>query len=73
MAVPKYRKSKSKRNMRRSHLALKAVGTSVCPNCKELKLPHVICGACGHYKGRSVIAPKSASKEWTGENLDTKA
>lgn len=72
MAVPKYRKSKSKRDMRRSHLALKATGTSVCPNCKELKLPHVICGACGWYKGRSIVAAKSAGKDWSGEGLDAK-
>ncbi|MDD9952694.1 MAG: 50S ribosomal protein L32 [Zetaproteobacteria bacterium] len=55
MPVPKYRTSASKRNMRRSHHALKNVGVSACPNCGEMKLPHVACPSCGHYKGRQVI------------------
>ena len=57
MAVQQNRKTRSKRNMRRSHDALKPVGSVECPNCGELKLPHHVCGACGHYNGREVIAP----------------
>jgi large subunit ribosomal protein L32 len=45
MAVQKNRKTRSKRNMRRSHDALKAVVSNECPNCGELKLPHHVCGA----------------------------
>ena len=59
MPVPKYRTSKSKRNMRRSHHALKPVGSSVCPNCSEVKLPHTVCEACGHYRGKQVVEPRS--------------
>lgn len=56
MAVQQNRKTRSKRNMRRSHDALKAVASNECTNCGELKLPHHVCGACGHYDGREVVA-----------------
>jgi large subunit ribosomal protein L32 len=55
MAVPKRKTSPSKRNMRRSHHALTPVSFQECPNCGELKLPHNLCGACGHYNGREVV------------------
>lgn len=57
MAVPKKKTSKSRRNMRRSHHALKHVGLSECPNCGEAKQPHHVCPACGYYDGREVIVP----------------
>jgi LSU ribosomal protein L32P len=41
--------------MRRSHHALKPTGFQECSNCGELKLPHHVCSACGHYDGREVI------------------
>lgn len=59
MPVPKFRTSKSKRNMRRSHHALRTPSSSVCPNCNEVKFPHSVCEACGHYRGKQVIDPKS--------------
>ena len=55
MAVPKKRTSSSRRDMRRSHLALKSSAHVECPNCGELKRPHHVCGACGHYDGREVV------------------
>ncbi len=55
MAVPKKRTSKSRRDMRRSHLALTPEAHLECPNCGELKRPHHVCGSCGHYAGREVI------------------
>jgi len=56
MAVPKKKTSKSRRNMRRAHDALKSVGHVECSNCGEVKLPHHVCGSCGHYDGREVVA-----------------
>lgn len=56
MAVPQNRKTPSKRNMRRSHDALKATSYLDCPNCGELKRPHHVCGACGHYAGKEVVS-----------------
>lgn len=60
MAVPKYRTSKSKRNMRRAHDAMTPPGASVCPNCNEIKHPHSVCESCGHYRGKQVIEPKAS-------------
>ena len=56
MAVQQNRKTRSKRNMRRSHDALTPAQSVECPNCGELKRPHHVCGACGHYNGREVVA-----------------
>ncbi len=61
MAVPKKKTSKSRRNMRRAHDAVKSVGHVECPNCGEPKLPHHVCGACGHYDGREVVAESEAA------------
>ncbi|MBT4880292.1 MAG: 50S ribosomal protein L32 [Alphaproteobacteria bacterium] len=55
MAVPKKKTSKSKRDVRRSHDALKPSAFSECPNCGELKRPHHMCSSCGYYGGREVI------------------
>ncbi|MEO1089329.1 MAG: 50S ribosomal protein L32 [Pseudomonadota bacterium] len=58
MAVPRKKTTRSKRDMRRSHLALVAATAVECSNCGELKRPHHVCSACGHYDGREVIAAK---------------
>ena len=56
MAVPKKKISQSKKNMRRSHHALRASHLVECANCGELKEPHRICDRCGHYgKDKNVI------------------
>ena len=56
MAVPQNRTTKSRRNMRRSHDALVAGNPAECSNCGELKRPHHVCAACGHYDAREVVA-----------------
>ncbi|MBM3586040.1 MAG: 50S ribosomal protein L32 [Alphaproteobacteria bacterium] len=61
MAVPKKKVSKSRRDMRRSHHALTRPNVSECPNCGEVKRPHHVCGSCGHYDGREVIATAAAT------------
>jgi large subunit ribosomal protein L32 len=63
MAVPKKKTSKSRRNMRRSHDHLSPINTAECSNCGARKLPHHVCGSCGHYNGRQVIKMKSAPSE----------
>jgi len=55
MAVPKRKTSKSKRDKRRAHDALGAPPQSTCPQCGAPKAPHRLCGACGSYKGRTLI------------------
>ena len=61
MAVPKSKISKSKRNMRRSHDALTISAYDECANCGELKRPHHVCGACGHYAGREIVNTANAA------------
>ena len=56
MAVQQNRVTRSRRNMRRAHDALVAANPNECSNCGELKRPHHVCGACGHYDGREVMA-----------------
>ncbi|MBU1255681.1 50S ribosomal protein L32 [Patescibacteria group bacterium] len=55
MPVPKQRHTKSRRNKRRSHHALKKKALFTCPKCKELVLPHCLCESCGTYKGKEMI------------------
>jgi large subunit ribosomal protein L32 len=55
---PKRRTSKSKKNMRRSHHALSPPTLSECPQCHEVKMPHLVCPSCGYYKGKEVIEIK---------------
>lgn len=56
MAVQQNRVTRSKRGMRRSHDRLSAVANIECPNCGERKLPHHVCGSCGYYRDREVVA-----------------
>jgi large subunit ribosomal protein L32 len=56
MAVPKSKVTGSKRGMRRSHDALRAENPNECSNCGEPKRPHHVCGACGHYADREIVA-----------------
>ena len=55
MAVPKRRTSRAKRDKRRAHDALGLPARSLCPQCKEPKLPHRVCANCGTYRGREVV------------------
>ena len=55
MIVPKRRTSRSRKNKRRSHHALRPPAKSVCPSCGAPKAPHRICGQCGTYRDRTVI------------------
>ena len=55
MAVPKRKKSKSKRDKRRTHQKVNPSNLTDCPQCGEARLPHHACPNCGTYKGRTVI------------------
>lgn len=60
MAVPRKKVSRSKRDQRRAHDRLATVNLAECSNCGEQKLPHHVCGSCGHYNGREVIAENAS-------------
>jgi large subunit ribosomal protein L32 len=56
MAVPKKKKSKSRRDMRRAnHDRVTAPSLSTCSNCDELMIGHRMCPECGFYKGRQIV------------------
>ena len=57
MAVPKKKTSKSKRDMRRSHHALRKVKAVEDKTTGELKRPHHV-SADGYYNGRQVTTDK---------------
>lgn len=59
MAVPRNRLSNARKNSKRAHHAKKPKQVSSCKNCGTPKLQHVICGSCGFYSGKAVIAPKA--------------
>jgi len=62
VAVPKRKKTPPKRDMRRAnHDKVTPVEVVACPNCGEAVRPHRACAACGHYKGRKVVAIKTPS------------
>ncbi len=67
MAVPKQRKTKSRRNQRRMHIHLDKPSLVVCPQCKEKKLMHTVCKSCGYYKGREVIDVLKEKKSASGK------
>ena len=62
MAVQQNRKSRSRRNMRRSHDALGRPTLSVDKETGELHRRHHI-GPDGYYRGREVIPPPPEENE----------
>jgi len=62
MAVPKKKTSTSKRNMRRSHDALKKITVVTDSKTGEYKLPHHVSLKDGFYKGKQVIKIKSTEE-----------
>ena len=53
--VPARRTSRSRRDKRRSHHALRPSARADCPQCGEPRQPHRVCRSCGSYRGRSVL------------------
>lgn len=60
MAVPKGKTSKARRDKRRANWKLVIPGMVKCPQCQEFMMPHRVCGSCGFYKGKQVVAKKEA-------------
>lgn len=62
MPNPKRKHTRSRRDSRRAqNWKLDRIPLSVCsnPKCGKLHLPHTVCGECGFYNGRLVVAPKT--------------
>ena len=58
MAVPKKKVSKSRRDMRRAHDALKSPSYVEDQDSGELRRPHHIDLKTGMYRGRQILEPK---------------
>lgn len=58
MAVPKKKTSKSKRDMRRSHLSLTPINVVIDKATGEYTLPHHVVKATGSYGGKKVLVKK---------------
>ena len=54
MAVPFRRTSKTRKALRRSHIALANPTLAVCSNCGAHIKPHHVCPKCGFYDGKKV-------------------
>ncbi|MEM7228322.1 MAG: 50S ribosomal protein L32 [Planctomycetota bacterium] len=50
MAVPAFRTSPARKRKRRSHHALRATQSVICPNCGASKRSHVACHSCGYVR-----------------------
>ena len=57
MAVPKQKQSHSRTTKRRSQHKAAVPTLNSCPQCHEPRRPHRVCGNCGFYGGRVVVAP----------------
>lgn len=55
MAVPKQKKTRSKRDMRRAHYKPASATLAECPQCHEMKQTHHVCPHCGYYKGKQAV------------------
>lgn len=55
---PKKRHSRARQGKRRASIKLDIPSFAVCPNCKNMTLPHTVCKKCGFYNGRQVLTIK---------------
>ncbi|MBU4252809.1 MAG: 50S ribosomal protein L32 [Candidatus Omnitrophica bacterium] len=63
MPLPKRKHSTARGRKRRTHWKIKVATLTPCPQCKQLKLPHRVCLACGFYAGRQVVEIKVKEKK----------
>ena len=59
MALPKKKLSRSRRDRRRFHHALRKIHLVDCPQCHARRRPHHICPSCGSYRGVQYLDVKS--------------
>ena len=70
MAVPKKRRSKSKKRTHRSLWKISSPQMQLCsnPNCGELTIRHHACTHCGFYKGKQILTIKVKEKKANKED-----
>lgn len=69
MPVPKRKRSRARRDKRFANKGMKVKTIARCPNCQEPVMPHQVCSACGHYKGRKILSTKA---ERTIKRIETR-
>ena len=62
-AVPKNKRSKSKRDMKRNSFKLTVLSIVECPRCRAKKVSHRVCQACGYYDNKEIIKIEKQKKE----------
>lgn len=55
MACPKKKTSHRKQMQRRAKWIARIPKISLCSNCGEPSLPHIVCDLCGYYNGREYL------------------
>lgn len=58
MPVPKRKRSRSRRDKRFANKGIKVKAFTICNNCQDPLVPHVVCKNCGFYKGIKVMMTK---------------
>ena len=59
MAVPKKRRSKSKKRTKHAAWKITMPGLRPCPSCGAKVVPHRVCTECGVYKGKQIVTIKT--------------
>ncbi|MCM8831766.1 MAG: 50S ribosomal protein L32 [Candidatus Omnitrophica bacterium] len=63
MAHPKRRHSHSRKKKKQTHQRLSMPLLVECPECKKLKIAHMVCPFCGYYAGREVVKKEQKDKK----------
>ena len=66
MAVPKKRRSKSRKRTHRSLWKISVPTMVTCSECGVLYIPHRVCITCGYYKGVPVLQVKQKKSKKEG-------
>lgn len=66
MAVPKKRRSKSRKRTHRSLWKLSIPTMVTCTDCGALRVAHRVCPVCGYYKGVQVLQIKEKKDKEKG-------
>ncbi|MBA67028.1 MAG: 50S ribosomal protein L32 [SAR202 cluster bacterium] len=57
-ALPKKKRTQSRRGARKSHVSLKAPTLTLCTQCGQKIPSHQVCSICGYYKGELIKETK---------------
>lgn len=55
---PKKRHSRQRQGKRRASIHYTMPSATICSNCGNTTMPHIVCNACGYYKGSPMVEPR---------------